>query len=48
VLKKLRPMNLCGWSKHLFDLMLVERLAKGSAAMGGLEILECVRAERIP
>ncbi|MCK1396156.1 ADP-glyceromanno-heptose 6-epimerase [Bradyrhizobium sp. 1] len=29
-LKKLRPMNLYGWSKHLFDLLVVERLAKGA------------------
>jgi ADP-L-glycero-D-manno-heptose 6-epimerase len=30
-LKKLRPMNLYGWSKHLFDLMLIERLARGAS-----------------
>jgi ADP-L-glycero-D-manno-heptose 6-epimerase len=30
-LKKLRPMNLYGWSKHLFDLMLIERLASGAS-----------------
>ena len=28
-LKQLRPMNLYGWSKHLFDLALMERIAKG-------------------
>lgn len=28
-LKKLRPMNLYGWSKHLFDLALAERAARG-------------------
>ncbi len=28
-LKQLRPMNLYGWSKHLFDLALLERAAKG-------------------
>jgi ADP-L-glycero-D-manno-heptose 6-epimerase len=28
-LKKLRPMNLYGWSKHLFDLAVAERVAKG-------------------
>ncbi|HVG52310.1 MAG TPA: ADP-glyceromanno-heptose 6-epimerase [Xanthobacteraceae bacterium] len=28
-LKKLRPMNLYGWSKHLFDLALVDRASKG-------------------
>jgi ADP-L-glycero-D-manno-heptose 6-epimerase len=36
-LKNLRPMNLYGWSKHLFDLAVAERAAKGdkpAAAMG--------------
>lgn len=28
-LKKLRPMNLYGWSKHLFDMAVAERLAQG-------------------
>jgi ADP-L-glycero-D-manno-heptose 6-epimerase len=28
-LKTLRPMNLYGWSKHLFDLAVAGRLAKG-------------------
>ena len=28
-LKKLRPMNLYGWSKHLFDLAVAERMARG-------------------
>jgi ADP-L-glycero-D-manno-heptose 6-epimerase len=28
-LKGLRPMNLYGWSKHLFDLEVAERLARG-------------------
>jgi len=28
-LKGLRPMNLYGWSKHLFDLLVAERLARG-------------------
>jgi ADP-L-glycero-D-manno-heptose 6-epimerase len=27
-LQKLKPMNLYGWSKHMFDLALVERFAK--------------------
>jgi len=27
-LKRLQPLNLYGWSKHLFDLALVERLAR--------------------
>jgi len=28
-LKALRPMNLYGWSKHLFDLAIAERMARG-------------------
>jgi ADP-L-glycero-D-manno-heptose 6-epimerase len=28
-LSRLRPMNLYGWSKHLFDLVVAERHAKG-------------------
>jgi ADP-L-glycero-D-manno-heptose 6-epimerase len=28
-LRKLRPMNLYGWSKHLFDMAVAERAAKG-------------------
>ena len=28
-LKKLQPMNLYGWSKHLFDLAVAERAANG-------------------
>jgi ADP-L-glycero-D-manno-heptose 6-epimerase len=28
-LRRLRPMNLYGWSKHLFDLAVAERFAKG-------------------
>jgi len=27
-LKRLKPLNLYGWSKHLFDLALVERIAR--------------------
>jgi ADP-L-glycero-D-manno-heptose 6-epimerase len=30
-LQRLRPMNLYGWSKHLFDLAVVERHQKGGA-----------------
>ena len=30
-LRKLRPMNLYGWSKHLFDMAVLERAAKGAA-----------------
>ena len=29
-LKTLRPMNLYGWSKHLFDLAVAERAAQGA------------------
>ncbi|WBU29157.1 ADP-glyceromanno-heptose 6-epimerase [Rhodopseudomonas palustris] len=29
-LKQLRPMNLYGWSKHLFDLLVAERAANGN------------------
>jgi ADP-L-glycero-D-manno-heptose 6-epimerase len=28
-LARLKPMNLYGWSKHLFDLALIDRAAKG-------------------
>jgi ADP-L-glycero-D-manno-heptose 6-epimerase len=28
-LKALRPMNLYGWSKHLFDMAVIERAARG-------------------
>ncbi|HSS83547.1 MAG TPA: ADP-glyceromanno-heptose 6-epimerase, partial [Reyranella sp.] len=28
-LKTLRPMNLYGWSKHLFDIAIAERVARG-------------------
>ena len=28
-LKELRPMNLYGWSKHLFDMALIERVRQG-------------------
>ncbi|MCA1455220.1 ADP-glyceromanno-heptose 6-epimerase [Bradyrhizobium sp. BRP22] len=28
-LKKLRPMNLYGWSKHLFDLVVADRVVRG-------------------
>src|SRR6202165_262430 len=28
-LGRLRPMNLYGWSKHLFDLAVIDRVAKG-------------------
>src|SRR6185437_3845419 len=28
-LKKLRPMNLYGWSKHLFDFAVADRVARG-------------------
>jgi ADP-L-glycero-D-manno-heptose 6-epimerase len=30
-LKRLRPMNLYGWSKHLFDMAVAERAARAEA-----------------
>jgi len=30
-LKKLRPMNLYGWSKYLFDMAVAERAARGES-----------------
>jgi ADP-L-glycero-D-manno-heptose 6-epimerase len=30
-LQRLRPLNLYGWSKHLFDLTIAERAAKGAS-----------------
>ena len=36
-LQRLKPMNLYGWSKHLFDLAVAERFAQereAAAAMG--------------
>lgn len=30
-LRKLKPINLYGWSKHLFDLAVVERAERGAA-----------------
>ena len=50
-LKRFKPMNLYGWSKHLFDLALADRVpAEGetAAAMGGLQVLQRVRPERVP
>ena len=29
-LKMLRPMNLYGWSKHLFDMAVADRAASGT------------------
>ncbi len=49
-LKTLRPMNLYGWSKHLFDMAVIDRVnapRKTAAAMGRIEILQRVRAQRI-
>ena len=45
-LDRLRPLNLYGWSKHLFDLAVAERAEEArrpAAAMGGTEILQRVR-----
>jgi ADP-L-glycero-D-manno-heptose 6-epimerase len=30
-LRRLKPLNLYGWSKHLFDLLIAERAASGAA-----------------
>src|SRR5207237_6701020 len=30
-LRQLRPLNLYGWSKHLFDLAIVQRSSNGAA-----------------
>jgi ADP-L-glycero-D-manno-heptose 6-epimerase len=30
-LRRLKPLNLYGWSKHLFDLVVAERFAKGES-----------------
>ena len=43
-------MNLYGWSKHLFDQAVADRVAKkenAAAAMGRPEILQRVRPERV-
>ena len=48
--KRLRPMNLYGWSKHAFDLWALRagRRGSGAAALGRAQILQRVRAERVP
>ena len=49
-LKRLKPMNLYGWSKHLFDLAVIERARKGeepAAAMGRARNSSTFRPERI-
>jgi ADP-L-glycero-D-manno-heptose 6-epimerase len=35
-LARLKPMNLYGWSKHLFDLAVIDRAAKGGKLGGKL------------
>ena len=50
LLNSLRPLNLYGWTKHAFDLRVMaawQRRAR-AAAMGRAEILQRLRAERIP
>ena len=50
-LLKLRPMNLYGWSKHLFDQAVVERFVQKEKLpphWAGLEILQRLRPERVP
>ena len=49
-LRNLRPLNLYGWSKHLFDRRIGPtfcRRATDTAAMGGPEVLQRVRPQRI-
>ena len=49
-LAKLRPLNAYGWSKHLFDrhvARVLERARQAAAAMGGPQILQRLRAERV-
>ena len=49
-LRELQPMNLYGWSKHLFDLAVAERYVKkeqSAAALGGTEVLQRLWPERI-
>ena len=44
-LSRLRPLNPYGWSKHLFD----QQVARGgAAAMGRAQVLQRLRAQRIP
>ena len=50
-LERLRPLNLYGWTKHAFDLRVARALAtrtRAAAAMGRAEVLQRLRAERIP
>ena len=50
-LSALRPLNLYGWTKHAFDLQVARDAggrAAAAAAMGGAEVLQRLRAERIP
>ena len=49
-LKKLRPLNLYGWSKHLFDQAVADRYVRrrNAAAMGRPQVLQRVRPQRIP
>ena len=50
-LQKLKPMNLYGWSKHLFDQAVAERFVKKEKLppqWAGPEVLQRVRPERVP
>ncbi len=50
-LAKLRPLNAYGWSKHVVDrrlARLVEADAKLPPQWVGLEVLQCLRTERVP
>ena len=50
-LQTLRPLNLYAWTKHAFDLWVAQQIAGGAkrpAALGWAEILQRLRAQRIP
>ena len=50
-LQRLRPLNLYGWSKHLFDCALSEQTRNRQQMppqCGWLAILQGVRAKRVP
>ena len=50
-LAKLRPLNAYGWSKSLFDRMVVGRIERGDVhppQWAGFEILQRLRPERGP
>ncbi len=49
--ERLRPLNLYGWTKHAFDLLRGARrrgAPAAPAAMGGAQVLQRLRPERVP